>query len=221
MAALPDDGIQGDLVPDIAEKEVLVFYEGDDVHPWHHRILLRRLEGSSWIVATPTHDAFQEDLGEAEDFRILVSGEAFPRDCQNPFCFQRLDSQALDRLRYRAREIDTVLGYPTDHEAKLHAEAKWILSDPALEDFGSEVPDDVLGSGEKMVTRGSAALVHVINSDGIREWTTAQRVRGKDVADWLNEKRSGFGRDSRLSATLCRVGPNLLQAAMSSRFERR
>ena len=46
---------------DIPEPQVLVYYSDPNVE-WHHRILLRRLQGSTWVVVTPDGDTQLEDL---------------------------------------------------------------------------------------------------------------------------------------------------------------
>ena len=58
-----------------------MYFAGDPAYPWHHRLLLLRVEGSRWIVATPTLDLEVTDLQEAEDLVTLQRDGEFPAAC--------------------------------------------------------------------------------------------------------------------------------------------
>lgn len=58
----------------------------------------------------------------------------------------------------------------------------------------------MVGASDRTVIRGPAALVRIAEPDTKdMVWTTAQRVRSKDLQDWRDEKRSGVGRDQRVT----------------------
>ena len=56
---------------DIDERQVLVYYLDDNV-PYHHRVLLAKLEAGRWIWATPDFDVQVADLTDRERVRQLV-----------------------------------------------------------------------------------------------------------------------------------------------------
>ena len=72
-APAPNRGI---LTLDIAERQILVYYEVDPMQ-YHHRILVCRVEAAKWLVITPTLDVHTEDY---TDMMIvpLPRGGAFP-----------------------------------------------------------------------------------------------------------------------------------------------
>ena len=49
---------------------------------WHTRILLAHVHGSCWIILTPDHDRYEEQLDAAnpdyEDFEFLGPNHAIP-----------------------------------------------------------------------------------------------------------------------------------------------
>ena len=65
------------LTLDIPEAQVAVHYEDDPNSLWHVRVLLHRVEGSRWIVGTPTLSVQTIDLSE---FRVqpLARAAEFP-----------------------------------------------------------------------------------------------------------------------------------------------
>ena len=186
---------------DIAERQVLANYEEDLARPWHMRVLLCRLEKSTWIVLTPTGDVYAEDLADADDFRMIGRDVPIPNDCRPVFAFDPVSEDDMDRYRHEARELATVLGYQPESVATSTSDSQWILSDTAVEGFGTEVAPEVVGSSDRIIIKGAVALVRITDpeTDSLY-WTTAQRVRTKDLQDWLDEKRSGVGRDQRLSS---------------------
>ena len=49
-------------VPDVFQLQVLVRYDDDPNFTWHHRVLLRKLTGSTYVVLTPTFSVQTLDL---------------------------------------------------------------------------------------------------------------------------------------------------------------
>ena len=73
-------------------------------------------------------------------------------------------------------------------------DSTWFYSDTAFTSFSQEVPLHLVNDPERFVVRAAVSLVCHDGDD----WTTAERVRNKDVPAWLNEKRAGAGRDPRV-----------------------
>lgn len=63
----------------IDAEQCLVHFDNAEPLPWHHRILLRRLRRSSWIICTPDGDMYAEALSE-HHVRPLRRHAPFPRD---------------------------------------------------------------------------------------------------------------------------------------------
>ena len=74
----------------------------------------------------------------------------------------------------------------------------WLFADTSLELFNSIVPIATL-SRPGTVIRGATGLVEA-DIGGALTWTCMQRVRPSNRSDWLEEKRSGSGRDSRIGS---------------------
>lgn len=49
---------------DIDEPQVAAYYPDAEAFGWHHRILVRRIEGSQWAWLTPTGDLQLQELSE-------------------------------------------------------------------------------------------------------------------------------------------------------------
>ncbi len=67
----------GDLTLDIAEVQILVHYPHDPTFQWHHRVLLHRVEGGTWIALTPDHELQTHNLANTPH-RILDRRAPFP-----------------------------------------------------------------------------------------------------------------------------------------------
>ena len=105
-----------DRALDVPERQVLLFFSGDPV-PWHHRILMEHIQGSRWIVVTPTLDIEVTDLAEAEDVRPLERYGEMPPACRPLFSFEAIQRGEMDQLRWRCRSYADVLGVPASDAA--------------------------------------------------------------------------------------------------------
>ena len=179
------------LTLDIPEKQVLVYYDGDAV-PYHHRILLIQVEGGNWIWATPDLDVQIADVAELIP-KALNRDSPFPDGFLPRYVFDPVSEEVMAQLRAGARALGDVLGVPAHAKAD-GLEAKWLIADTSNALFGMEVAPAILGDNQKTVFRESCALVRL--DDG---WSFAERVRDEDYQEWLDEKRAGAGRDSRLN----------------------
>ena len=191
---------------DIPERQVLLYFSGDPV-PWHHRILMERISGSKWIVATPTLDIEIVDLAEAEDVRPLERFGEMPALCRPLFSFEVIERGELDQVRWRCRSYADVLGVPPPVAVGL-GDAEWLFADPSHEKFGEAVPGVLLAGGHALV-RGSMALVQedAFNPD---VFAFAESVRREDRERWSADKRAGAGRDPRLNAGFSSDGRRVL-----------
>ena len=182
---------------DIAEPQILYFFEDDPILQWHHRILLRRLSGAEWVVATPDGDIEYLDLQGA---RILALPRAAPVPRQvrgNCYLFGAVPEVLLAQYHGAAQRMAQVLGAgaPAPADAGL-GPAEWRVADPGGKDFGEAVPNDVVTN---------AVLAHTPDSVGIAKvgtpprWVHIQRVADGDVNLWMDEKHGGAGRDRRLA----------------------
>lgn len=75
------------------------------------------------------------------------------------------------------------------------ATGSWRVADTAAEDFGSEVPADIVMNPATGVQRDAVGMALV--GDPAR-WVAVERVAAGDLAEWRTEKRLGGGRDPRL-----------------------
>ena len=82
---------------DVPKRQILVNFPADAML-WHHRILLVRISGAKWIVATPTQTVEQIDL-TTERVAPPERNLPFPRDEGPYFCFGDLADAELDSLR--------------------------------------------------------------------------------------------------------------------------
>lgn len=178
---------------DIPERQILVYFENNRV-PWHARILLVRVSGSRWIWATPTFEIQREDLSEVEDLRPLGRDEPFPSDCRPLVAFDSC-SEELQQMRPDATSYADVLSVAAPVPAS-SSEAAWVFADASNDRFGNEVPAESMAGGRALI-RGSWALVQEPGDHD--SWTVAERVKPDDRGEWLDEKRSGAGKDPRLN----------------------
>ena len=96
---------------DIREKQILVRYDQDANFTWHHRVLLRKVVGTtSWAVATPTLEVEILDVGNVQ-FVALARGRpitaAQRTDC---FIFDPITARELSDAHAQARLLVEVFG---------------------------------------------------------------------------------------------------------------
>lgn len=163
---------------------------------------------------------------EERGIRTLARGAQYPDlgrgvDGQIYGFDGKIDAADLARARAEARRLGLVMGNAPTGAAPFVVDARWIFADPAYEDCKKEVPAHLLASTESFVHRGACALVRAGD-----EWTYAQHLAARNVDEWLEEKRTGAGRDPRLAtpsraddgrplATLKDQLPTFSEAALS------
>lgn len=119
---------------DIEEAQVAIdFFDDEDGFFWHQRLLLQRLDGARWVVATPTLDIETVDLSQHRVVPIGRNVASFPdRIADELFAFDaEIDPNDLARIRGQARELAAVLGAPEDAVAVVPGDAEWVFADTA------------------------------------------------------------------------------------------
>jgi hypothetical protein len=184
---------------DIPESQVLVNFPNDAI-PWHHRVLLFRIEGSKWVVLTPDGDIQVIDL-KSRDLRALSRNSPIPRGLGGSYVFDPIDAEKLVAVRAEARRLAAALGGTVAVEETVgESTAVWRFADTASPRFGQEVSGDLLGVADRFKVGGASGLVCVDMAEDT--WEFVQRVLETDHQEWLDEKRSGAGRDMRLGTTV-------------------
>ena len=205
---------------DVGVPQIIVNYP-DNRLPWHHRILLVDLGGGKWIWATPDRSVQVGDLTSLS-FKTVVRNADFPPVTGNIYGFDPLTDQEILQLKSEAQLMASVMGVNTAAPNAV-IDAVWLYADVAYEGFNTELSAAVMGNPLRMVIRGAAALAQP--AEGV--WTYAECVMTADRNGWLQEKRSGVGRDPRLGPTCVRPDgtpcallknqlPKLVSQAMTS-----
>ena len=176
---------------DVPEQQVAVAYPGDAF--WHLRILIVPLGGSRYVATSSDWEVEVIDLADYVTIPLVRAATVPSRIRNGTFYCQPLDEEALEANRSEARTLATLLGVAVVTSG-LASRAIWTFSDPAHPQFGEAVPDSTVSNPAAVVAKPSIALV--TDDDG--EWTVAERVLPSDRDEWLEEKRSGPGRDKRI-----------------------
>ncbi|CAE8674891.1 unnamed protein product [Polarella glacialis] len=137
-AALPDD-----FSLDLAEPQILVEFPADpDGFFWHHRILLKRIAGPTWLALTPDHDICRHNL-ETSRHLVLARAAQFPA-AQRAFvyAFDPIDRATLEGFKRIASTQAALLGDGGDVEVK----AKGIVKMGNEEVFVEKVQADNLAA---------------------------------------------------------------------------
>ena len=159
-----------------------------------------RLEKSRWIVGTPALEVCHEDLAAIEMYPLPRRGP-FPLEARPYHAFLAVTAEQVDVMMREARALATLYGFGTDLEIAVEG-ASWLFADPAHPLFGTVVAANLWEDPDGRVLRLASGMIRVAPT----QWTPIERVRSEDVAVWLSEKRTGDGRDPRLSSVP--LGPN-------------
>ena len=148
---------------DIAQIQIIVhFGAGADADcPYHHRILLRRISpgDSKWIILTPDHDRYVEDLDDLEWY-IIRRNHAFPDEYIQAglYHFDPIDPQILRQQLRDAKEEAHLQG--GDSEAAVGA-AVWRFNDPRFNKFSLPVEQELVDDPNLFTEMAGHALVLV------------------------------------------------------------
>jgi hypothetical protein len=165
--------------------------------PRHARILLFQVEASKWIWVTPTLDVQYVDLAR-HTFRAVPRNTRYPPG--DPiFTFGAVTDATMIALRAEGRAVAELLGLAVVGPVAPR-DAIWIYADTSSERFSQEVSLDLFGDVAGSVLKGSKGMVRTNEVPEV--WDFIERILPGDKEAWIDDKRSGAGRDPRLSTTV-------------------
>ena len=182
----------------IEEQQIAIDFFDDPAYTWHARILLRRLGSEAdgrWIAVTPDGEVQVLSLGDHR-VQVLPRNSPYPaRVRDHVYGFDRgpdggLEHGLLSGWHGEAQALAAIYG---DRAIPSQVSASWYFSDPASDEFATEVDLALVRDPQRMVVREAVALVHT--EEG---WATAERVLARDLDEWKRDKRDGAGRDPRV-----------------------
>ena len=147
------------------------------------------------MAATPDGEIY---LLKLDEFRVvaLARAAAFPPRVRGQvYAFGALADADLANLRRDGRNFAKVLGFPFPAAQPGVEVPRWIVADPACDQFGEELSLELITSADRFISRDAVALVMLSDAEG---WAAALNVQLSDEPDWKAEKRAGPGRDRRV-----------------------
>ena len=136
---------------DIPQIEIVILYgrEGNCGCPYHHRILLRRINEGSWVVLTPDMEREVEDLGTLE-YSVIRRNVLFPEYTSEAgqYYHDPIEAGVLRQQVRAAREEAHIRG--GEGEAA-EFESQWRFSEPADARFNEIVEGEHLDDLDKLV----------------------------------------------------------------------
>ena len=176
---------------DISFTQVLVHVGSatDRECPYHHRVLLRRVAGSSWVYLSPNLERFIMDLSE-EEYTIVPRLSIFPEHALQAGLLYHdpISSAALKQHARAAKEEANLQGGDGD-AADLFCQ--WRFSDPADPKFGGVVDAELIEDPETFSELSGYGLVCVqgaIHSCQMVEDSEFDEWRGKIIAEVHDDK---------------------------------
>ena len=164
----------------VREPQVLVHYPAEAL-PWHHRVLLHRVEGALWLGLTPDHDIVRVDLGTLRH-HVLDRSAVFPAQfAPQVYAFDPIDGQTLRDAKRQAQRRAALLGGGEVEDAE---EYVWLMASVADARFGEAVPADVIEDGDRCVSLGDRGVCMI---DG--EPRFVERVLWSERDDWVQARR--------------------------------
>ncbi len=135
---------------DVAETQVAVDFFDDPHYHWHMRILLINGGGGKWIWVTPDDSVQYADLSV---HRVVPVQRAAPfpaRLAGNLYAFDLFEDGELEDIRTQAVALAAVLGLEVP-KAPGTAAPRWVVSDPAHEEFGTVVDAGIRSAEDRFV----------------------------------------------------------------------
>jgi hypothetical protein len=174
----------GDYTLNISEVQVLVNYPADaDGFYWHHRILLCRVEGSTWLTLTPDHEIVRHDLAGIPH-RILDRCAPFPEDIIDEiYAHDEIGKASLNAFKRQANTMAVILGEETLPESESYT---WVIAEPDREDFGEEVDRMILHNPATGLAFSTKGVVQIHGEE-----VYVERVQAKDLPDWRKRRMLG------------------------------
>ncbi|CAE8678756.1 unnamed protein product, partial [Polarella glacialis] len=171
-AALPDD-----FSLDLAEPQVLVEFPADpDGFFWHHRILLKRIAGPTWLALTPDLDICRHNL-ETSRHLVLERAAHFPA-AQRAFvyAFDPIDRAALEGFKRIAATQAALLGDGGDVEVQSFL---WVICDVNRPDYGNAVDSRMVNDPLTGVAFEAKGIVKMGNEE-----VFVEKVQADQLAAW-------------------------------------
>ena len=174
----------GEYTLNISEVQILVNFPADnDGFFWHHRILLCRVEGSTWLTLTPDHEIVRHDLA-AIPHRILDRSSPFPEDILDEiYAHDEIGLASLNAFKRQANTMAVILGEGTLPESESYT---WVVSEPDRDDFGEEVDRFTLHNPTTGLTFSTKGVIQISGEE-----VYVERVQVKDLPDWKKRKLLG------------------------------
>ena len=187
---------------DTVLSQVVIDYFDDATFQWHHRVLLVQLEGPRWIVVTPDGNVHVLDLS-AHRVIPVRRNSAFPDSVRgNVYIFDPFEDGEEEGYLAQAVTLARIMGVTPALGVGGLPGRSWRVSDPAREDFDSEVPSVEMVDPEKAVIRENIGLWMTQDPLLGDVWVHVERVADADHEDWLLAKRAGPGRDERIAVVV-------------------
>ena len=174
----------GDYTLNISEVQLLVNYPADaDGFHWHHRILLCRVGGSTWLTLTPDHDIVRHDLSTIPH-RVLERSAPFPRDIIDEiYAHDEIGQASLTAFKRQATTMAVILGEGTLPESETFT---WVIAEPDRPDFGKELDPATLHNPATALTFSTKGVVQLHGEE-----VYVERVLSKELAEWRARKLLG------------------------------
>eukprot|EP00974_Lingulodinium_polyedra_P019105 1846897-Lingulodinium_polyedra.AAC.1 len=142
------------LTLDITELQVALHFPDDELN-YHHRILLKRLDGPSWIVLTPDFDLERVDLGR-QAHTVLERNQPFPDELAHSlYAFDPISRQQLNTYKRRAALQAAVF---EEDPAGAPQELVWAVSEAGSPALGRIIDPDEMDHTALLETKGVVVL---------------------------------------------------------------
>jgi len=179
-----------DVTLDIKEVQVLVNYPGDaDGFNWHHRVLLCRIEGSTWLTLTPDLEIQRHDLS-AIPHRVLDRAAPFPADIAGEiYAHDVIGNAALQGYKRLASTMAVILGEGTLPDSETYA---WVIQESGRPDFGEQIDLRLLNNEATGLAFATKGMIQLNGKE-----VFVERVPLHEFATW-KKTRKALGMDIRL-----------------------
>ena len=176
-----------DYTLNIPEVQIVVNYPLDaDGFFWHHRILLHRIEGGTWLTLTPDHEIQRHDLNGITH-RILERAAPFPEDIAGEiYAHDVIGKAALDGFKRQAIVQASILGEGSVGESEAFV---WVVTEYGYSNFGHEIDQALLRNGATglafsskgvIILEGEEVFVEKVGRNDMEAW---RKRRGLDMSD--------------------------------------
>ena len=190
--------------PVTVEKLVVIAVDGGAA-PYELYLMLVRVDGSTWILGSPNMTVAADDLG-VQAIIPVANGAALPEQCLPCVVWDEgvLDVRALGSLRARAAALRNALRAPAALLSTSRGPptgSAWFYADPSHEKFAEEVEPELYVDAARLSIVGLSGLLTEEVDDETPENTTAtfvEQVPHAEYEEWLQTKRLGPGRETRL-----------------------